>query len=92
MLVSQSEQTYLSYLLTVLPVCLVSFGFHGMFQVSSNITIVMVVVMKSIFIGTGLALVIYMFCQLAFVVVCLTLALRILARVSIEKAAMFLHY
>lgn len=64
--VAESEQTYLPYLLTALPVCLVSFGFHG------NVPSLVKYydrdgrrVMKSIFIGTGLALVIYILWQLA---------------------------
>ena len=57
--IAEGEQTYLPYLLTALPVCLVSFGFHG------NVPSLVKYydrdgsrVMKSIFIGTGLALVI----------------------------------
>ena len=64
--VATSEQQYLPYLLTALPVCLVSFGFHG------NVPSLVKYyhrdggrVMKSIFIGTGLALVIYILWQLA---------------------------
>lgn len=64
--VAESEQTYLPYLLAALPVCLVSFGFHG------NVPSLVKYydrdgrrVMKSIFIGTGLALVIYILWQLA---------------------------
>ena len=56
--IAEGEQTYLPYLLTALPVCLVSFGFHG------NVPSLVKYydrdgsrVMKSIFIGTGLALV-----------------------------------
>ncbi len=61
-LAPQSEQQYLPYLLTALPVCLVSFGFHG------NVPSLVKYyhrdgdrVMKAIFIGTGLALIIYIF-------------------------------
>lgn len=64
--VATGEQQYLLYLLTALPVCLVSFGFHG------NVPSLVKYyhrdggrVMKSIFIGTGLALVIYILWQLA---------------------------
>jgi tryptophan-specific transport protein len=64
--VATGEQQYLPYLLTALPVCLVSFGFHG------NVPSLVKYyhrdggrVMKSIFIGTGLALVIYILWQLA---------------------------
>ena len=64
--IAEGEQTYLPYLLTALPVCLVSFGFHG------NVPSLVKYydrdgsrVMKSIFIGTGLALVIYILWQLA---------------------------
>ncbi|OOF40634.1 tryptophan permease [Rodentibacter rarus] len=64
--VAQGEQQYLPYLLTALPVCLVSFGFHGnvpslvkYYQRDSNR------VMKAIFTGTGLALIIYILWQLA---------------------------
>ena len=60
--IAEGEQSYLPYLLTALPVCLVSFGFHG------NVPSLVKYydrdgrrVMKSIFIGTGLALVIYIF-------------------------------
>ncbi|OOF53614.1 tryptophan permease [Rodentibacter genomosp. 2] len=62
----QGEQQYLPYLLTALPVCLVSFGFHGnvpslvkYYHRDGNR------VMKAIFIGTGLALIIYILWQLA---------------------------
>ncbi|OOF64974.1 tryptophan permease [Rodentibacter pneumotropicus] len=65
-LAPQSEQQYLPYLLTALPVCLVSFGFHG------NVPSLVKYyhrdgerVMKAIFIGTGLALIIYILWQLA---------------------------
>lgn len=60
------EQQYLPYLLTALPVCLVSFGFHG--NVPSLVKYYDrdgARVMKSIFIGTSLALVIYVLWQLA---------------------------
>lgn len=64
--IAQGEQQYLPYLLTALPVCLVSFGFHGnvpslvkYYDRDGNR------VMKSIFLGTGIALVIYIFWQLA---------------------------
>ena len=64
--VATGEQQYLPYLLTALPVCLVSFGFHG------NVPSLVKYyhrdggrVMKSIFIGTSLALVIYILWQLA---------------------------
>ena len=64
--IAEGEQSYLPYLLTALPVCLVSFGFHG------NVPSLVKYydrdgrrVMKSIFIGTGLALVIYILWQLA---------------------------
>ena len=64
--IAEGEQSYLPYLLTALPVCLVSFGFHG------NVPSLVKYydrdgsrVMKSIFIGTGLALVIYVLWQLA---------------------------
>lgn len=64
--VATGEQQYLPYLLTALPVCLVSFGFHG--NVPSLVKYYYRDggrVMKSIFIGTGLALVIYILWQLA---------------------------
>lgn len=64
--VAQGEQQYLPYLLTALPVCLVSFGFHGnvpslvkYYHRDGNR------VMKAIFTGTGLALIIYILWQLA---------------------------
>ncbi|OOF52259.1 tryptophan permease [Rodentibacter trehalosifermentans] len=64
--VAQGEQQYLPYLLTALPVCLVSFGFHG------NVPSLVKYyhrdghrVMKAIFAGTGLALIIYILWQLA---------------------------
>ncbi|BFU60972.1 MULTISPECIES: tryptophan permease [Rodentibacter] len=64
--IAQGEQQYLPYLLTALPVCLVSFGFHG------NVPSLVKYynrdgkrVMRAIFIGTGLALVIYILWQLA---------------------------
>lgn len=64
--VARGDQHYLPYLLTALPVCLVSFGFHGnvpslvkYYHRDGNR------VMKSIFVGTGLALVIYLLWQLA---------------------------
>jgi len=54
--IAEGEQTYLPYLLTALPVCLVSFGFHG------NVPSLVKYydrdgsrVMKSIFIGTEFA-------------------------------------
>ncbi|OOF78698.1 tryptophan permease [Rodentibacter caecimuris] len=63
---AQGEQQYLPYLLTALPVCLVSFGFHGnvpslvkYYHRDGNR------VMKAIFIGTGLALIIYILWQFA---------------------------
>ena len=63
---AQGEQQYLPYIFAALPVCLVSFGFHG------NVPSLVKYydrdgkrVMKSIFIGTGLALVIYILWQLA---------------------------
>lgn len=40
--IAEGEQTYLPYLLTALPVCLVSLVSMEMYRVSSNITIVMV--------------------------------------------------
>lgn len=62
--IAEGDQQYLPYLLTALPVCLVSFGFHG------NVPSLVKYynrdgkrVMKSIFIGTGLALVIYILWQ-----------------------------
>ena len=64
--VAQGEQQYLPYLLSALPVCLVSFGFHG--NVSSLVKYYQrdgKRVMKAIFLGTGLALVIYILWQLA---------------------------
>lgn len=64
--VAQGEQQYLPYLLTALPVCLVSFGFHG--NVPSLVKYYQrdgKRVMRAIFIGTGLALVIYILWQLA---------------------------
>ena len=57
--VAQGEQQYLPYLLGALPVALVSFGFHG--NVSSLVKYYQrdgQRVMKAIFLGTGLALVI----------------------------------
>ena len=64
--VAQGEQQYLPYILTALPVCLVSFGFHGnvpslvkYYDRDGNR------VMKSIFLGTDLALIIYILWQLA---------------------------
>lgn len=63
---SQPDAEYLPYLLTALPVCLVSFGFHGnvpslvkYYQRDSK------KVVKSIFLGTTLALTIYILWQLA---------------------------
>lgn len=63
---AQGEQQYFPYILTALPVCLVSFGFHGnvpslvkYYQRDGN------KVAKSIFIGTIIALVIYILWQLA---------------------------
>lgn len=63
---AQGEQHYLPYLWAALPVCLVSFGFHG------NVPSLVKYynrdgkrVMYAIFIGTGLALVIYILWQLA---------------------------
>lgn len=64
--VAQGEQHYFPYLLSALPVCLVSFGFHG--NVSSLVKYYQrdgKRVMYSIFIGSGLALVIYILWQLA---------------------------
>lgn len=61
-----SEQQYLPYILTALPVCLVSFGFHG--NVPSLVKYYQrdgQRVTKAIFIGTGIALVIYILWQLA---------------------------
>ena len=64
--IAQDEQQYFPYLLTALPVCLVSFGFHG------NVPSLVKYyhrdgkrVMKSIFIGTSIALMIYILWQLA---------------------------
>ncbi|TCK02012.1 tryptophan-specific transport protein [Volucribacter psittacicida] len=64
--IAQGEQQYLPYILTALPVCLVSFGFHG------NVPSLVKYynrngkrVAYSIFIGTGIALVIYILWQLA---------------------------
>lgn len=64
--ISQGKQQYLPYILTALPVCLVSFGFHGnvpslvkYYDRDANR------VVKSIFLGTGIALAIYIFWQLA---------------------------
>lgn len=64
--VAQGEQSYLPYALMAFPVCLVSFGFHG------NIPGLVKYykrdgrrVMKAVFIGSGLALGIYMLWQLA---------------------------
>ena len=64
--VSSDEQQYLPYILTALPVCLVSFGFHG--NVPSLVKYYnrdAQRVMRAIFIGTSLALVIYILWQLA---------------------------
>lgn len=64
--VSSGEQQYLPYILTALPVCLVSFGFHG--NVPSLVKYYnrdAQRVMRAIFIGTSLALVIYILWQLA---------------------------
>ena len=64
--VAQGEQQYLPYILTALPVCLVSFGFHG--NVPSLVKYYnrdAQRVMRAIFIGTSLALVIYILWQLA---------------------------
>lgn len=64
--IATGEQHYLPYLLTALPVCLVSFGFHG------NVPSLVKYydrdgkrVMKSIFLGTGIALLIYVLWQYA---------------------------
>lgn len=64
--IAQADQQYLPYILTALPVCLVSFGFHG------NVPSLVKYydrdgkrVMKSIFLGTTIALVIYILWQLA---------------------------
>lgn len=57
---------YLPYILGALPVCLVSFGFHG--NVPSLVKYYdrdAKKVVKAIFLGTGLALLIYIFWQLA---------------------------
>lgn len=63
---NKSHEPYLPYLLTALPVCLVSFGFHG------NVPSLVKYydrngqkVMQAIFIGTSLALLIYILWQLA---------------------------
>ncbi|PJG82859.1 aromatic amino acid transporter [Caviibacterium pharyngocola] len=63
---AQGEQQYLPYALVALPVCLVSFGFH------QNVPSLVKYydrdsrpVVKAIFIGTGIALVIYVLWQLA---------------------------
>lgn len=63
---AQGETHYLPYLLTALPVCLVSFGFHG--NVPSLVKYYdrhAQSVVKAIFLGTGIAFVIYAFWQLA---------------------------
>lgn len=64
--ISQGEQHYLPYLLTALPVCLVSFGFH------SNVPSLVKYydrqpkrIARAIIIGTSIALVIYLLWQLA---------------------------
>lgn len=64
--VAQGEQHYFPYLLAALPVCLVSFGFHG------NVPSLVKYydrdgqrVMRAIFRGTGIALIIYVLWQLA---------------------------
>lgn len=64
--VAQGEQHYFPYLLAALPVCLVSFGFHG------NVPSLVKYydrdgqrVMRAIFMGTGIALIIYVLWQLA---------------------------
>ncbi|QQF87007.1 tryptophan permease [Histophilus somni] len=62
----QGEQQYLPYALVALPVCLVSFGFHQ--NVPSLVKYYdrnASQVLKAIFIGTGIALVIYILWQLA---------------------------
>ncbi|WP_101774472.1 tryptophan permease [Pasteurella oralis] len=63
---AQHEGHYLPYILSALPVCLVSFGFHG------NVPSLVKYydrdgkrVMKAIFLGTIIALIIYVFWQLA---------------------------
>lgn len=63
---SQENAQYFPYILTALPVCLVSFGFHGnvpslvkYYQRDSK------KVVKAIFLGTSLALTIYIFWQFA---------------------------
>ncbi|QLB13492.1 tryptophan-specific transport protein [Bisgaardia hudsonensis] len=64
--VAEGEQQYLPYILTALPVCLVSFGFHE--NVPSLVKYYnrdAKKVMKSIFLGTTLALVIYLLWQFA---------------------------
>lgn len=60
------EQQYFPYILTALPVCLVSFGFHG--NVPSLVKYYQrdgQRVSKAIFIGTAIALLIYILWQLA---------------------------
>nr|WP_115172879.1 tryptophan permease [Pasteurella bettyae] len=64
--IHSGEDLYLPYAITALPVCLVSFGFHGnvpslvkYYDRDANR------VMKSIFFGTTIALVIYVLWQLA---------------------------
>lgn len=64
--ISQSEQHYLPYLLSALPVCLVSFGFHG------NVPSLVKYydrqpqrIAKAIILGTSIALIIYILWQLA---------------------------
>lgn len=62
----QGKQQYLPYALVALPVCLVSFGFHQ--NVPSLVKYYdrsASQVLKAIFIGTGIALVIYILWQLA---------------------------
>lgn len=64
--IAEGEQSYLPYALVAFPVCLVSFGFHGNvpglvthYNRDGN------KVMKAVFAGSGLALVIYILWQLA---------------------------
>ncbi|PJG85754.1 aromatic amino acid transporter [Conservatibacter flavescens] len=64
--IAQGEQEYLRYALVAFPVCLVSFGFHG--NVSGLVKYYHrngKRVMQAIFIGSGLALAIYILWQFA---------------------------
>lgn len=64
--IAQGEQQYLPYILTALPVCLVSFGFHqNVPSLAKYYERDGIRVMKSVFIGTITALVIYLLWQLA---------------------------